>query len=131
MKEGNPAPPMPTMPASRMRSMISSAVGEERGARKASSCAFDAVMTMYSASPPRPSGRVSMAFTVPATLAWTFAETPPAHTAMHSPRFTVCPASTTGRAGFPACCSRGTATSAGVGMRSGGSCSVGVLCPAG
>ena len=111
------------MPASRTISTISSGVASGSGfamgfmlssmVRRPS---FS--MTTFVTGVPIALRRVTMARTVPETLAWTGHPSPPATSPSFCPIFTLSPTLTTGVAGAPICWESGMETLAGSGRRS-------------
>ena len=115
---GKAAPPMPTMPASRMAWRISSSVPGRGLVTVSSLKSFS--MTTARAVPAVGWGRLSMATTVPETEAWTGTHRPSA-SPIFWPRFTVSPTWTRGTQGAPICCCMGITTTEGVTVCSTGS----------
>jgi len=124
---GNAAPPIPTMPAARMRSLIASSsrvsgsVSSSTPSAQASSPSLS--MTTARVARPRGWGRSSTATTLPDTLAWTGAETnrlglegsgSPTTWPIRTASFFF----TVGAHGTPMCCDMGSTTSAGAGRGS-------------
>ena len=114
---GNPAPPMPTMPASAMRASTLSGVRSASGASVVCSSEKSFSMRTCSVFFPAKVMCVTMLFTVPATGENTFAESPSAALPISCPRKTRSPACTAGTAGAPICWESGTQTSFGSGSR--------------
>ena len=105
---GKPAPPIPTIPASRMISMISSGVRLSRSLCGCTdSCRVflpsDSITTAITSLPLVPCIRGSTATTVPLTLECTGALINPAASPIFCPTFTVSPIATIGFAGAPRC----------------------------
>ena len=113
---GNPAPPMPTMPASRTRSTISEGdASSGRGGSRFFSYLPSFSTTICSALAPEATGSFTTPLTVPETGECTAAESPGAGSAKSCPSSTLSPAATTAFAGAPICCPRLTKSSPGTG----------------
>ena len=118
---GKPAPPMPTMPASRTRPTRSSWARRDHSGSGASGCSSplsSVSMTMAGAERPDgvgADGRIS--FTTPADGAWMSAEISPFWRAIGWYFATWSPTATHGMAGAPRCCDIEIVSMPGSGMR--------------
>ncbi len=131
---GKVAPPMPTMPASRNRSFISSGVrlsGSPFGKASSQASSPSGLMTTEGRALPDGCGRGSTATTSPEVDACTGTETNPLALPITWPFLTCSPSSTQTSAGAPICCESGIVNSSGSGTSSTGLVAVHCLLSAG